>query len=196
MKLTRLVGPLLSLSIFATAAFAQPPGKIAVMNTYAFSDEKTGIAKLVNAQKSVDAEFKQADDKLKAMQVKLNGLSAEIENYRKLAATTPNAVDGKAAQAKMDEAAGLDRQIKFEVEDTKSKYEKRQEIMIGPVMQDIYKAAQEFTTQKGFLLILDIGKMAEANLVMGLDDKADVTKDFIAFYNARSAAPAAKPAGK
>ncbi|MBX7170811.1 MAG: hypothetical protein K1X72_07625, partial [Pyrinomonadaceae bacterium] len=56
--------------------------------------------------------------------------------------------------------------------------------------QDIYKAVQEFSKQKGYMMILDIGKMADADIVMALDEKADVTKDFITFYNARPATTA------
>ena len=91
----RLVGPVLFvISVLAAVAFTQATVKVAVMNAYAFGDEKTGITKLVVAQKGVDAAFKRVDDGLKAMQTKLNGLTTEIDNYRK----NPVGVDEKAAQ--------------------------------------------------------------------------------------------------
>lgn len=57
-------------------------------------------------------------------------------------------------------------------------------------MDDIYKAIQEFAKQKGYMMILDVSKMAEANIVMALDEKALITKEFITFYNARPATTA------
>ena len=192
MKKTRVIGPILFLvSVFAISAAAQAPLKIAVMNTYAFGDEKAGITKLLTAQKSVDAEFKSTDDQLRAANAKLTTLAADIEKAR----TTPPAAgsaEEKAVLAKADEADKLQRQIKFDADEAKAKYEKRQESVIGPVMQDIYKAAQEYATQKGYTMVFDVGKMAEANMIIALDDKADITKEFIAFYNAKSAGVPAK----
>ena len=75
-------------------------------------------------------------------------------------------------------------------EDAKSRYEKRQQVVMGPVMGDIYKAMQEFAKQKGYALLLDVSKLADAQLVMAVDEKALITKDFIAFYNARPATTA------
>ena len=37
---------------------------------------------------------------------------------------------------------------------------------------------------------MDGGKLEEAGILMGFDDKYDVTKEFIAFYNARPAGTA------
>jgi Skp family chaperone for outer membrane proteins len=176
----------------AQATSSQPAaaGKIALINTYDFGDEKTGIAKYVSAVKALNAEFTPIDTELRTMNTKLEGLAAEIENLRKLASTNPKAVDQKAAQAKVDEAEKLQRDIKFRAEDAKSRYEKRQQVVMGPVMGDIYKAMQEFAKQKGYALLLDVSKLADAQLVMAVDEKALITKDFIAFYNARPATTA------
>ena len=195
MKTTHLISPILFIiSLFAVATFAQLPSKIAVMNTYAFSNEKSGITKLLAAQKKVDADFKAVDDQLKTMNARLTTLAADIDRARQ-APPAAGSAEAKAVQAKIDEAEKLQRDIKFQADEAKVKYEKRQEAEIGPIMQDIYKAAQEYSTQKGFLMIFDVGKMADANLIIALDDKADVTKDFITFYNARSAGAPAKPGG-
>jgi hypothetical protein len=58
-------------------------------------------------------------------------------------------------------------------------------------MQDIGKAINDYATQKGYALMLDLAKMADAGMVLSMDaSKIDVTKDFIAFYNARPAGTA------
>jgi Skp family chaperone for outer membrane proteins len=175
---------------FAQATSSQPAataGKIVLINTFEFGDEKAGITKYISAAKALNAEFTPIDNELKTMNTKLEALSTEIENLRKLATTNPKAVDEKSAQAKIEEAEKLQRDMKFKSEDAKARYEKRQQAVMGPVMGDIYKAMQEYAKQKGYLMILDVSKMAEANLVMAVDEKSLITKDFIAFYNARPA---------
>jgi Skp family chaperone for outer membrane proteins len=179
---------------FAQATSSQPAataGKIVLINTYEFGDEKAGITKYISATKALNAEFTPIDNELKTMNTKLETLAGEIENLRKLATTNPKAIDEKSAQAKIDEAEKLQRDLKFKSEDAKSRYEKREQVVMGPVMGDIYKAMQEYAKQKGYLMILDVNKLAQAELIMAVDEKSLITKEFIVFYNARPATSAA-----
>ena len=184
---------ILSVSVIAQTSPAQPAsGKIAVINRYLFGDEKAGITKYISAVNALNTEFKPLDTELQTLVARYQTLSKEIQTLRDQATANNGKVpiDEKAAQAKVDEAEKLERDIKFKQEDAKAKFEKRQQTVLGPIMQDIYKAVQEFSKQKGYMMILDIGKMADADIVMALDEKADVTKDFITFYNARPATTA------
>ena len=79
----------------------------------------------------------------------------------------------------------MEREIKFKQDDAKARFERRQQAVLGPVMQNIGKALTDFAKQKGYLFIFDISKDDNGLLVAIGDDKADVTKEFIAFYNAR-----------
>lgn len=180
------------LSVSAIAQTAPAAGKIAVINTYLFGEDKTGITKYINAVNALNTEFKPLDAELQTMVTRYQALVKEIQTLSDQAAANGGKVpiDPKAAQAKVDEKEKLERDIKFKQEDAKSRFEKRQQAVLGPVLQDIYKAVQEFSDQKGYLMILDISKMADADIIMALDKKADVTKDFIVFYNARPATTA------
>lgn len=193
MKTIRLFAVSLFLMAFlAVASFAQTTTKVAVINTYAFGAEKEGITKYVSALTALNNEFKPLNEELKAMQTKLQTLANDIENLKKLAASNPKAFDEKAAQAKVDEAEKLQRDLKFKADNAKINYEKRQQAVMGPIMQDIGKALQEFTKQKGYLMLLDAGKLEESGILLGVgDEKVDVTKEFITFYNARPAGTAA-----
>ena len=84
----------------------------------------------------------------------------------------------------------LEIQVKRKQEDGKAKYERRYQQVVGPVFSDIVKALNDFARQKGYAVILDGAKLEESGLLMGFDDKYDVTKDFIVFYNARPAGTA------
>lgn len=204
MKTIRLIAVAMFLTaLFALSAIAQTgaanpnAGKIAVVVTYAFGDEKAGITKYVNAEKALTAEFTPIDNEIKAMNTKLEALANEIENLKKLAASNPKAVDPNTAQAKVDEAEKLQRDLKFKADNAKISFEKRQQALMGPIMQDIGKALQEFTKQKGYVMLLDAGKLEEAGILVGLgDEKIDVTKEFIAYYNARPAGTASATPAK
>ena len=63
--------------------------------------------------------------------------------------------------------------------------------LIGPISQDVGKAVEEYAKKNGYHVILDIGKFIDANSVLYFADAADITKDFITFYNARPATAAA-----
>ena len=141
---------------------------------------------------TLEAEFKPLNDELKTLATKYNTLGTEIQTAQKNAnaggGTVPVSTSG--LQAKIDEFQALETSIKRKQEDAKARYEKRQQAVVGPIYADILKAMSDFARQKGFAIILDGPKLEESGLLMGFDDKYDVTKDFVAFYNARPAGAA------
>jgi Skp family chaperone for outer membrane proteins len=194
MKTFRLFAASLFIAaLFAVSAYAQTQPaattvKIGVINTLAFDDSKGGITKYTTAMNTLEGEFKPINTELQTMVTKYQNLQEEI---KKLSATNPAVpVNQTTLQIKADEYGKLERDIKFKQEDAKARFESRRATLLGPVLQDIGKAMQEFAKQKGYTLILDIAKMADADLILALDEKADVTKDFITFYNARPAGTA------
>jgi len=189
-RISLFIASLVFAVAFAGSAFAQAAGpvKIGLINTFDFGDEKAGITKYVNAIKSLNAEFAPAQLELDTMVKKWNTLGKEIQTLREQAGKVP--IDDKAANAKVEEYEKLQRDIKFKQEDAKARYERRQQAVIGPVMQDIGKAVNDFAKQKGYTLIFDIAKDDSGFLLAVGDEKIDVTKDFITFYNARPAATA------
>ena len=177
---------------FAISGIAQTPagtGRIGLINTYAFGEDKAGagITKYKNAVKSLESEFTPVNNELKTKATRYQTLATEIQNLQK--STAP--IDPKTIQAKVDEAQNLEKEIKRMQEDAKARYERRQAEVVGPVYGDIIKALNDFARQKGYAVILDGAKLEEAQILLGFDDKFDVTKDFIAFYNARPATTAA-----
>lgn len=182
-------------ALFAVSAFAQTgaapatvTGKVGLINTFAFDDEKAGIAKYRAALNALDAEFKTLNDELQASGARLQALGKEIDNLRK----PGGAPIGEAAlNAKVEEYRTLDTQIKRKQEDAKAQYNKRYPVVVGPVYGDILKALTDFAKQKGYAVILDGAKLEESGILMGFDEKYNVTAEFIQFYNARPAGAAA-----
>lgn len=183
-------------AIFAVSAFAQTPpaasSKIVMIDTSAFGDDKAGITKYISAKKTIDIEFGPVQTELQTLDSKFQALAKEIqvfnENQQK---GVP--FDVKVAQAKADEAEKLQRDIKFKKEDATARYQRRSQVVLGPITQDIYKSLQDFAKQKGYSVILDSAKLDEAGIIIAMgDDRSDVTKEFITFYNTRPATTAVK----
>jgi Skp family chaperone for outer membrane proteins len=181
-------------AIFAATAAAQTQpaagsGRIGLVNINAFAAETGGITKFKTALTALETEFKPANDKLRGMFTRYQTLGTEIENMRKNA--NPQVpMKPETVQAKVDEFQKLERDIKREQEDFKANYDRRYGVVIGPVFNDILKAMNEYAKAKGYAVILDGAKLEEASILMGFDDRYDVTKDFIAFYNQRPATAA------
>src|SRR5260221_9405361 len=149
--------------LFSLSTFAQPAVqvKIALINTNAFVDEKAGITKYIAAVKKINFEFGPAQTELDTMNTRLTNLSKEIQTLQDQAAKGTVPIDKNAAQAKVDEADKLQRDIKFKSEDAKARYEKQQQIVLGPVMDDIGKGIDEFAKKNGYGAVFDVSKLAE-----------------------------------
>lgn len=199
MKRYSFIAGCLALTLaFAASAFGQPAttapagaGKIGLVNVNAFADEKAGITRFRNALASLDPEFKPINDQLKTKRDRYTTLATEIQNLQKPApAGVPAANNQATLNSKVEEAQNLEIEIKRLQEDGKTKYERRYAQVVGPIFNDIIKGMNEFAKAKGYAMILDGAKLEEAGILMGFDDKYDVTKEFITFYNARPASAA------
>lgn len=173
-------------ALFAVSAFAQAaPGKIVYINVGAFDDAKGGITKFVTALNTVQNEFKTVDADLQAMGTRYTALGNEIKTLQDNAAKNIP-VDQKSAAAKIEQYQQMERDIKFKGEDAKAKYQARYNSVVGPIMQDILKALQDFAKQKNYSMVLDASKLDEAGIILAVgNDSADVTKEFITYYNTR-----------
>ncbi len=184
------IAALFAVTAFAQAAQPAASGKIGVINTQAFDATTGGISKYTNAMNSLEKEFQPAQTELQTMVTRYQNLQKEIQGLTAQAQKPNSPISQSTIQTKADEYGKLERDIKFKQEDAKARFESRRATVLSPVLQDIGKAIQEFSKQKGYMLILDISKMADAGLILALDEKSDVTKDFIAFYNTRPAGTA------
>lgn len=182
-------------SAFGQAAPPAAPVKIVVIDTGAFG-AKDGIAKYTAAMNAVSAEIKPLETEIEGMVTKYNNLGKEIQTIQANAAKTPAVpIDEKAAQTKLEEYQNLKIAIERKQEDGKRRLEASQARNLGPLMQDIFKALNEFAKAKGYSMILDSGKLDQAGVLLALDfAKIDVTKEFVTFYNGRGGAATASAA--
>ena len=182
--------------VFAAASSVQTPaqtvssvGKIAVVDTRVFLDNKNGIKKYIDAINAVNAEFKGAAAELDAMALRVQNLEKELRVFQEQVQKGTQ-VNEATVNAKLAEYDKLSREYKFKIQDNDAKYNSRQVALVFPVQRDISIALQEFTKKNGYVLLLDISK-DRAGLFVSWSP-VDVTKQFIAFYNARPATPVTK----
>lgn len=191
-------------ALFAVSAFAQgattpaTPAKVMFINTFAF-EAKDGIKRYATAMTALETEFKPLTTDLANGRTKYATLQNEVKSLEeKLNAPANAAVPIKKEDlqkqyiAKADEMTALETDMKRKAEDGNKRLERRRAEMLGPIMEDIGRAMQEFAKKNGYAVILDAAKLEQSGVLLAFDDtKADVTKEFITFYNARPAATAA-----
>ena len=182
-------------AIFAVSALAQTTptanGKVGLINTYAFGDEKEGIKKYITALTTLQAEFKPIETELQTLAAKIQALEKEIQGYQEILRTPGGKIpiSNEALAKKVEDYEKMVREYKFKEEGAKSSYARREQIVMGPIRQDIGNAIQEFTKKNGYVIIIDVSR-DNTGMILGLDETADVTKAFITFYNARPATTA------
>ena len=171
------------------AATTAATGKIAIIDSSAFSDDKAGIGRVVNAMKTVDAQFQPLRTEVQGMQTQYQTLVSEIEK------TAPVAKP-QEIQAKTDQAETLKRNIERKTQDAQLAIQKRMQEVLGPLQEDVYNTLQVYAQQRGISVIIDVSRVP----VIYFADTVDITKEFITEYNrskpATASAAPARPAGR
>ena len=155
-----------------------PAGKVALVDTRLFYDQKAGIQKLINAYKQLEAEFAPRQAELQIMQNRIVAMNAEIN---KMGATP-------AAKAKEEELVRLQRDFTYQQQEAEAAVNRRRLILVQPIHQQLAKALQEFIAARGIALLLDTSKL-EGVLLAALPT-VDVTQAFINDFNLKNPAPA------
>ena len=182
-------------AIFAVSASAQVPTnatKIGWIDTGEFGAEKDGVTKYRAALTTLDGQMKPQIVEMQGIQNKLQTISKEIDALTKTPAGVP--INEAAVQAKREEGQKLQLDLEYKKKAYDASLEVSQGKVLGPVSADISKAIQEFAKQKGYAVILDIDKLGQAGVILALDQTANITKEFITYYNARPATTASTAA--
>ena len=189
------------LFVMVSISFAQavPASKIGWIVTTDFGDDKGGISKYLNASKALETEMKPRALELQTLQTKLNTIGDDLAKISAACQNPAVPCDQKGAAAKQEEGQRLKREFEFKQKEAQAALDKRRAEVMGPITTNIYQALQEYAKLKGFAVVLDVAALGAAdqpNPVLVLDPSADITKDFITWYNARPATTATTAAPK
>src|SRR2546421_6701511 len=118
---------IISVQAQATRPAAQPAAgggaapasrALAVIDSSAFSDDKAGITRVVNALKQIEAQFQPQKTELLNLQNQYDALVKQIQQTQSVA--TPQEI-----AKKQDQAAQLETQIKRKQEDAQAAYQRQ-----------------------------------------------------------------------
>jgi Skp family chaperone for outer membrane proteins len=158
---------------------AVPDTKIAFVDTTMFGDEKAGVTRYLNAVKTVQREFQPRTDELARLQSRIKAIADEITRL-----SGNSVVASQTIQARQEEGERLQREIKYKKEQADADVEKRYNEVVGPISADIGKALDQYASQHGLTMILDISKLLPA--VLTVNPAMDITRAFIAEYNSKN----------
>ncbi|HEU4767919.1 MAG TPA: OmpH family outer membrane protein [Pyrinomonadaceae bacterium] len=156
----------------ATRPGAAAPANIAVIDSIAFRDEKTGITRVMAAMKGLETKFQPLRNELRGMRDRLNTMRADIDKKRSIQ-------DARMTAQQIEEADRLELQIKRKAEDAQVSYQKESLAALEPLQQDIATALRAYSQAKGISLLIDLNRVP----VIYAASTLDITKEFIADYN-------------
>lgn len=155
-----------------------PDAKIALVDTSMFGEEKTGITRYINAVKGVQAEFVVRNTELLNLQARIKTISDELAKL-----TAAPVVSAGTIKAKQDEGERVQRELKYKKEQYEADFEKRYTEVVGLASTDIGKAMDQYASQRGFTMVLDLSKLLPALITW--NPATDITQAFIADYNSK-----------
>ncbi len=189
MKFVRLLTlPLLAAALVSTLS-AQPaktpvvkavePSRVAYLNSNAFLEPATGVKQLVKVLQNLELEFAPQQSELNLLQEKLRTIVTEIQKLRE--ATTP---DAKALEEKQTAGLALQQELQQKQQAAQQAFAKRQQETQGPVSAELGKAIRAFAQERDITMIFDLAKLGDA--LLDAKPEADLTADFIAYFNAKN----------
>lgn len=164
---------------------ALPMSKMAVIYSDLFLDQKNGIGKFSSTLTKLNAEFQVVRNELTQMQTRGQQLEDEINKLQTAPAGTP--IDQRSLQAKADQLEQLKKDIQRKGEDAQTNYNKRRAELFAPVQDEVGKALEAFAKARGITVIIDAASVP----LLYAADSTDITRAFIADFNAKNPVTAA-----
>ena len=179
MKVIRIAVVVAAIAVAAFTILAQTqtrpaatPANIAIIDSSAFSDEKTGITRVIAAGQQIQVKFQPLRNEITSMRERLATMRSDLQKKR--------AIQDAATSAKQaDEADQLEIQIKRKAEDAQASLQKERQAMLDPLEKDIGTALTAFAQSRGVTLLLDANRIP----IIYAASNLDITRDFINEYN-------------
>lgn len=142
--------------------------KVAVINTMTFYDKEKGIKKLVQAENLLGfIEYFEIHSLTKRIE--------KLENEIHLLQS-----QGKSVEEKNAELKGLKEELKLAWKQKKAEIERKTDILVKPVIDEIAVKLEEFAKLKGYTVVLDLAK---SKSILVVTHGIDITVEFIQFCN-------------
>ena len=148
------------------------PANVAIIDSSAFSDEKTGIARVIAAGQQIQVKFEPLRNEITSMRQRLATMRSDLQKK--------SAIQDAATTAKQtDEADQLEIQIKRKSEDAQASLQRERQAMLDPLEQDIGNALKAYAQSHAVTLLIDANRVP----ILYAASSLDITQDFINDYN-------------
>lgn len=178
MKVFRIAVVVAAVALAAFTILAQTqtrtatPANVAIIDSSAFSNEKTGIARVIAAGQQIQVKFDPLRNEINGMQQRLATMRSDLQKKR--------AIQDAATTAKQsDEADQLEVQIKRKSEDAQASLQRERQALLDPLEQDIGNALTAYAQSRGVTLLIDANRVP----ILYAASSLDITQDFINDYN-------------
>lgn len=159
-----------------------PTGKVAVIFSAAFQDQKQGIAKFGVLVAQLNSEFQKTQDDLNQTAKTIQALQDETKKLQE----TPGS-DARTVQAKVQQLDQMKKDYQRRGEDGQTLYQQRRKTLFTPLQEDVGKALDVYAKARGITLVLDASQVE--GILFALET-IDITRAFIAEYNSKNPATA------
>ena len=180
MKAKPFLNLTLALLVLSIPVFAQS-GKVAIVDTNAFTHPEKGIKRLIKAAESVEREFVPRWAELAGMYARLR---KELEKLSFVGPipTDPQPVTPERKRELKEATDAIQRSIEQRQAAMQLDYAKRTKEVTAPIFQEIRNSLEAFAKSRGIAVLIDASKSA---CLVGCDEKdaMDITQEFITDYN-------------
>jgi Skp family chaperone for outer membrane proteins len=187
MKKFKFVYLMIALFAIGGSAMAQTPaapagkGKIAVINTGVFQEQ------IGEFKAKLDALNKQFEPRIR----ELDQLGTQIKTREDTLKSQGSALTPAKVAELTEQVESMKREYQRKGEDLQADGGKARDLALQPVSEKLERFAREYTARKGITVLIDLANAYNAGLIVWLDQRLDVTEDFIKEYNKANAVPAA-----
>lgn len=148
-------------------------GKVAVINT---AELQVQILEFKTKVEAVNKQFEPQTKEIQTEADRINALETTLKTQSQ--SLTP------ARVAEMTEQlATMKRQYTRKAEDVQAAGEGAMTQVLGPLKEKLRKFLEYYTTKKSIAVLIDLANSAEANTILWVDPRIDITQDFISEYN-------------
>jgi hypothetical protein len=181
-KGTQLLPLTLLLLILAAPCPAQST-RVALIDTFAFTDPKNGITRLVKALSLVKKEFEERHARMRELQTWLLRQPAG-PGFVGPIPTDPRPMTPERRKQLKEDTEKLRRSFEWEQKELWRAYGKRREEVSIPISEDILRSLEAFTKARGITLLIDVNNLP-CPISCQIESAADIniTREFIAEYN-------------
>jgi Skp family chaperone for outer membrane proteins len=150
--------------------------RIAIINTVAFDDRKTGIKRLVELERKVDAEFTDTGSEARELNRELEARWSEL-----LRLNAECRGECSVLSARSLEYEKLQTEFRKLVAEAKAAYDNRQASTTKPLRLEIQQALGAYGKANQLNVIFDAAKIPQSILYVG--SGVDITGPFVAGFN-------------